>query len=82
MKSYSINGNQNWAPATLKKTSEGAREMVEMGEPMQARFQDLLPPVYSSTWYSFTNLYNEQSQRFELRDGFARARHCQAGRLS
>lgn len=34
-----------------KLTKEGKRELLELGERMQGRFPDLLPPVYSNTSY-------------------------------
>ncbi|KAK9720668.1 Histidine phosphatase superfamily (branch 2) [Popillia japonica] len=49
---------ENWYPKVNEKDSkkltiEGEHEMLELAERMQARFPDLLPPVYSNTSYKF-----------------------------
>ncbi|KAI4456534.1 multiple inositol polyphosphate phosphatase-related [Holotrichia oblita] len=66
---------QNWYPSVNEKDSkkltiEGEHEMLELAERMQARFPDLLPPVYSNTSYKVME-YNEDLKYYWV-DGYGK----------
>ncbi|KAI4456531.1 multiple inositol polyphosphate phosphatase-related [Holotrichia oblita] len=66
---------QNWYPSVNEKDSkkltiEGEHEMLELAERMQARFPDLLPPVYSNTSYKVME-YSEDLKYYWV-DGYGK----------
>lgn len=53
---------EKWWPRIEEKDEkklsvEGEYEMLELAERMQARFPDILPPIYSNTSYKVTIIF-------------------------